>query len=202
MKSILGWFGAHIVAILLTIALFAAALSLYDWLHPAPKPDVHADRVRVDTVTAWKTRQDTIMVRVDDFVAEAAKSAATGRVGAARMDSAAVSVADTAPAHAYALERERGDTLQALGWRLSVSLDTMTADRDRWRFVADTSVTLLNHVQRDLEVATRPCRIARVIPCPSRVAVFVGTALVTGFVVTHPDGAKKALRFLIPLPVP
>lgn len=199
MKAVLGWFGAHVVAILLTIAIVAALMFAWSFIHPTPPPNAQADRVRVDTIKVWKLVQDTNTVRVDHFVADTRQSAATGRTAAARLDSAARVTVDTSPAHAYALEKERGDTLERLSLGLSVALDTMTADRDRWRFVADTSVALLGHVQHDLEIATRPCRIARYIPCPSRAVVFVGTALATGLIVTHPDATKNLLRNLNPL---
>lgn len=202
MRKTLAWFGAHIVAILLAIAVFAVALSLYDWLHKAPPPNVAADKARVITIIKWRDRQDTASARVDKSVASTRKSVVTGRVAAERLDSTAVSVVDTSPSHAFALERERGDTLRAVGWRLSVALDTMTADRDRWHFVADTSVALLNHVQHDLEIATKPCRIARVIPCPSRTAVLVGTALVTYVVAKNPDKARKTVGAVFRLAIP
>ncbi len=203
-RSVLGWFGAHAVAIVAWMALLALALLEFNTCaHSDPTPpNVHADRIRVDTVTAWKVRQDTITVRVDRLVAYERQRASATRVAAARMESAAVAVVDSAPYHAYALERERGDTLQALGWRLSVALDTMTADRDRWKYVADTSVALLGHVQRDLETASRGCRIARIIPCPSRKVVLVGTAVATYVVVKHPAATRNtigaAFRWAIP----
>lgn len=187
MKRIL----VYLVIILAVLALVFFAARHF-WPPTAPPAYVRQDRALVDTLVAYKTRVDTVTVRVDHFITSVRESAAAGRTEAARLDSEATATVDTAPRSAYVKERARGDTLQHLGLTLTMALDTMTVDRDRWKtFASDSLVPALVHVQADLERATKPCRILWSVPCPSRVQMAILGMVGGALLVTHPPNVRR-----------
>lgn len=191
----MGLRGAFWVALATLAVAFGIALLIYFHdQHSGSPANVKDDRARVDTVVALKTRVDTITLRVDNFVHDTRQSAATGRTAAARLDSEAAAVRDTAPVVAYERERARGDTLERLGLTLSAGLDTVLADRDRWKLVADSAIPLTQHLQSDLERATKPCKILWLVKCPSRLEAVALGIVAGGILVAHPPRLSSIVR--------
>lgn len=182
----------YLVPVLAVLALIFFAARHF-WPATVRPAYVQQDHVRVDTLVAYKTRVDTVTVRVDHFIQGARKDAATGRTAAARLDSEAVVTVDTAPRVAYAKEKARGDTLAHLGLTLTMALDTMTVDRDRWKFFGDSAVAALTHVQADLERATKPCRILWSVPCPSRAQAVVLGIIGGSILAAHPPDIRHLI---------
>lgn len=60
------------------------------------------------------------------------------------------------------------DTLSVAHTALLVVVDSLTADRNRWHVVADSAVSTMDALRKDLAVARSGCRILPFVPCLSR----------------------------------
>ncbi len=115
---------------------------------------------RVDTVV------DTLRIREDHYIKVAVN---LGRV------------ADTAGQHSYTiadssamwhlrfqLKGMQVDTLTVALSNAEQRADSLFADRNRWHLVADSAVSTMDALRKDLAVARSGCKVIPFVPCLSR----------------------------------
>lgn len=150
------------------------------------KPDYTKDTHVAEQLDTAHAKRAGSSARVDSTVHTLRRISSTAMKEADRIHAAA----DTAGQHAASVRdslemwRTRDslhvveiDSLRRVHHADSLQVLFLTRDRDAWHFHADSVVTAMDALKRDLKNAEPRCRILPFVPCPTRTEAAIGGAI-------------------------